>query len=203
MKNILITQLYNTLKTKHPDDAAEVLLELLISGKVPASASDPQNDDNVVLLNKHHWQSLTPERVTQIFREGNAPIKQEMRYGPVEFQMHIFVPEWSLSLLPPAETPAPMNLGGKRGATPAIEWPVVWIGIVHIMSQPNRPKTQAELIEKISLWCQNNFSQEAPGLSTLKENLFGLFQIMAGESPKIVFPKGSRPKRKSRKTPRK
>ena len=174
MKNILITQLYNTLKTSHPDDATEVLLEMLTSGKVPASASDPQNDDNVVLLDKHHWQSLSPELAMQIFREGNAPIKQDMRHGPVEFQMLIFVPEWSLGILPVEEPSTPTNVGGKRGRRAAIDWAIVWKGVVYLMSQQDRPTNQEELIRDISLWCDEHFGEgAAPSETALKENFSG------------------------------
>lgn len=203
MNDIIITKLYNALKAWHPDDAAGVLLELLISGKVPALAFDPQNDDHVVRLDQHHWQSLGAERAEQIFRAGNAPVKQDMRYGPADFQMHILVPAWSLDLFPAEGPLAPIDMGSKRGARPIIEWPVIWIGIVYIMSQPNRPKTQADLITEISQWCENNFNQEAPGMSTLKENLRGLFEILGGEDPKKVFPNGSRLQRKTKKKPRK
>lgn len=202
MNGIIITKLYYALKASHPDDAAEVLLGLLISGKVPAWAFDPQNDDNEVRLDQHHWQSLSAERAEQIFREGNAPVKQDMRYGQADFQMHIFVPGWSLDLFPTEEPLAPINVGSKRGRRETIEWQVVSAGVAYLMGQENKPKNLEDLVHEISLWCNKHFGDEtAPGETVLKDNFAGLFRLMLGEDPRTVFPNGVRPKRK-RKKPR-
>lgn len=204
MNDIIITKLYNKLKASHPDDAAEVLLELLISGNVPALAFDPQNDDNIVRLDQHHWQSLGAQRAEQIFQAGKAPVKQDMRYGPADFQMHILVPAWSLDLLPEAELTHSTPTGNKRGPRPAIDWSVVWTGAAYLMSQSKKPQNLEELVRETSSWCGEHFGDEAaPGDTVLKEAFSGLFKLISGAEPNTVFPKGTKPKRNRKRAPAK
>jgi hypothetical protein len=200
---MIITKLYNTLKTSHQDDAAGVLLGLLSSGQIPATASNQYDDDHVIDLDQIYWRSLKAEQAEQIFQDGNAVIKEKMRSGEeVDFKVHIFVHDWALDLLPIGSAAASTGASSKRGREPVIDWTVVWIGVVYLMSQPKRPTNQNELIRDISLWCNENFGDGvAPGETVLKEKLSGLFRIIDGEPAKSVFPTGSRLKRKRRKVP--
>ncbi len=202
MNDIIITKLYNKLKASHSDDAAGVLFELLITGKITASAFDPHNEDHVVRLEQNHWQTFGEKRAEQIFREGSVTAKIGMPYDEAAYQMHVFVPDWSFDLLPPEETP-PINRGGKRGRRETIEWQVVSAGVAYLMSQEKKPKNLEDLIQDVSAWCDKHFGEgAAPGETVLKDNFSGLFRLIAGENPKTIFPNGVKPKRE-RKKPRK
>jgi len=200
---MLITKLYNTIKTSRQDDAADVLLGLLSSGKILATASILYVDDHVINLDLIYWRSLKAEQAEQIFQDGTAFIKEKMASGKdVDFQMHIFVPDWALDLLPIGSAAASTGASSKRGREPVIDWTVIWIGAVYLMSQPKRPTNQKELIHDISFWCDENFGDGvAPSETVLKEKFSGLFRIIEGEPAKSVFPNGSRLKRKRRKVP--
>jgi hypothetical protein len=201
--NTLITKLYNHLKLIHLEDAATVLCGLLTAGTIPATAFDPVNDDHEVRLDKSYWKSLTAEQSEQVFQDGSAAVKEVMHSGKeINFRMHIFVPDWALDLLPIGSAAASTGASSKGGREPVIDWTVVWIGVVYLMSQPKRPTNQEELIRDISFWCDENFGDGvAPGETVLKEKFSGLFRIIDGEPAKSVFPNGSRLKRKRQKTP--
>ena len=200
---IIITKLYNTLKATHPEDAVDMLLGLLRSEKIMATAFDQQNDDHVIDLEPAYWRTLSREQAEQVFQDGMAPIGDRMHSGEiVHFQMHIFVPDFAEHLLPIGGVAAPIGTGSKRGRKEVIDWTVVWTGVAFIMSQPERPKNQDALISAISSWCEVHFGETAaPSVTVLKEQLFGLFRIIGGEPPKSVFPDGSRPRRKRSKSP--
>jgi hypothetical protein len=52
-------------------------------------------------------------------------------------------------------------------------------------------------MREVAEWCDENFGEgAAPSESILKENLRCLYQIINGEDPAKVFPKGTRPTRK-------
>jgi hypothetical protein len=194
--SVLITKVYNALKASHPEDATALLLGLLVDGKIAAVAVDPINDDHEIRLHSMYWKSRTAEQVEEIFSKGNGIFPERMRSGTLDFLMNIFIPGWTLDLLP-AEASTPQTAtGGKRGPRPAIDWSVVWTGATFLISQSEKPENLEDLVRETSSWCDEHFGDGAsPGDTALKEAFSGLFKLIAGAAPAKVFPKGARPKR--------
>lgn len=209
---VLITKIYNALRSPHGDGAAAALMEMLISNQIPATASDMDNDDHEIRLDNGYWQSLTAAEAENVFRTGRTNIPEVLHSGrKVSFPMHIFVPEWACDLLavpgdkasadPIAvakEVSDPGGVGGKRGPKPILDWQVIWPGIAFIIHQQKGcPASQEQLMDDISQWCMNSFGENAaPGDTTIKDNLRSLYRLINGESPAKVFPNGTRPTRK-------
>ena len=209
---VLITKIYNALRSTDGDGAADALKELLISNKIPAIASDMENDDHESRLDKFYWESLTAAEAENVFRTGSANIPEVLNSGQtVNFLMHVFVPEWACDLLaargnkasedPTAiakEVSEPANAGRRRGPKPTLDWQVIWTGIALIIHQQKGcPPSQEQLMTDISQWCMDHFGDNAaPGDTAIKDNLRSLYQLINNESPAKVFPKGTRQTRK-------
>jgi hypothetical protein len=216
---VLITKLYNALRLPHGDGAAAALMDMLISSQIPATASDMCNDDHDISLDNGYWQSLTTAEAENIFRTGCANIPEILNSGEkINFSMHIFVPDWACDLLPlpenkksadptasPNEVSDPGSVGGKRGRKPILDWQVIWPGIAFIIHQKKGcPASQEQLMDDISQWCMDSFGENsAPGDTTIKDNLRSLYRMISGDSPATVFPNGTRPPRKRKRTAQK
>jgi hypothetical protein len=211
---VLITKIYNDLKSAHGDGAAAALMKLLISSQIPATASDMDNDDHDIRLYDDYWQSLTAAEAENVFRTGHANIPEVLDSGKkVNFSMHIFVPEWVCGLSALHENKAsadriaianevsdPGRVGRKRGPRPTLDWPVIWAGVASIIHRQKECPIQDDLVKEISEWCEAYFGDgAAPSETVLKENLRCLYQLINGENPAKVFPKGTRPPRKRKK----
>jgi len=208
---VLVTKIYNALRSPHGDGAAAALMEMLVSNQIPATASDMDNDDHEIRLDSSYWQSLTTAEAENIFRTGYTNLPEVLNSGQkVNFRMHIFVPEWACDLLaaPGNEASAdtisvakgvsdPGSVGGKRGPRATIDWQVIWAGIALIIHQKRGCPIQDDLVQEISAWCEEHYGDNAaPGETVLKENLRCLYQLINGGSPAKVFPKGTRPTRR-------
>jgi hypothetical protein len=206
---VLVTKIYNALRSPHGDAAAAALMEMLVSNQITATASDMHNDDHEIRLDNGYWQSLTAAEAENIFRTGCANIPEVLNSGQkVNFLMHIFLPEWAHDLVPVPGNKAsagPIAIaneasetGRKRGPKQILDWPVIWTGIALIIHrQKGCPDSQQKLMNDISQWCIDHFGDEAaPGNTALKDNLRNLYQLIHGESPAKVFPKGTRLPRK-------
>ena len=209
---VIITKIYNALRSTHGDGAAAALRELLISNKIPAIAFDMENDDHESRLDKFYWESLTAAEAENVFQTGSTNIPEVMNSGQtINFLMYVFVPEWACDLLAASrnnssadpiaitkEVSDPGSVGGRRGPKPILDWQVMWTGIALIIHQQKGcPASQEQLMAYISQWCMDNFGENAaPGDTAIKDNLRSLYQLINGESPAKVFPKGTRPTRK-------
>jgi hypothetical protein len=173
--------------------------------------NDMANHDHDIRLYDDYWQSLTATEAENVFRTGHANIPEVLNSGKkVNFSMHIFVPEWACGILPVSgnkasadpiaianEVSDPGSVGGKRGPRPTLDWPVIWAGVTLIIHQKKGCPIQDDLVKDISEWCETYFGDgAAPSETVLKENLRCLYQLINGESPNKVFPKGTRPPRK-------
>ena len=192
---VIITKLFNLLKTSHKEEATCVLLDLLISSTISAAACVPDYDMTKA-LDAEYWRGLTNEEIELVFRTGKPP--KINWFGAVTL-----VDDWSIDLLPPAQNIGPSSetimpdVGAKRGRQPSIDWQVVWAGIILIVHRRGTCPHQEELMTEVAAWCDENFGEgTAPSESILKENLRCLYQIINGEDPAKVFPKGTRPTRK-------
>ena len=194
----VITKLFNLLRISHEEDATCVLLDLLVSETISATACVPGYDISQA-LDSEYWRGLTNEEVELMFRTAK-PAKIDW------FSAVTLVDEWAIDLLPPAqnighasETRMP-DLAARRGRHPSIDWEVVWAGIVCIILRHGKCPHQEELAKEVAEWCDENFGEStAPGETVLKEKLSSLYRILEGEKAAKVFPNGSRPTRKRRK----
>jgi len=196
---VIITKLFNLLKTSHKEEATCVLLDLLVSETISATACVPGHDISQA-LDSEYWRGLTNEEVELMFRTAK-PAKIDW-FGAVTL-----VDDWAIDLLPPAQNIGPASetilpdVGAKRGRQPSIDWRVVWAGVVLIVNRRGTCPHQEELMREVAEWCDENFGEgAAPSESILKENLSSLFRVLGGESPSKVFPMGARPARKRKKT---
>ena len=209
---VLITKIYNALRSTEGDGAAAALMEMLISNQIPATASDMDNDDHEIRLDNGYWQSLTAAEAENVFRTGRTNIPEVLHSGQtVNFLMHVFVPEWACDLLAAPgnkasedltaiakEVSEPANAGRRRGPKPILDWQVIWTGIALIIHQQKGcPPSQEQLMTDISQWCFVHFGDNAaPGATAIKDNLRSLYQLIKNECPAKVFPKGTRQTRK-------
>jgi hypothetical protein len=197
---VLITKLYNNLKESCPENATTILHGMLLNDEITATASDPQNDDNVIDLDSIYWKSMTAEQAEKIFMKGIGIFKVPMASDTVDFRMNVFVPSWTLDILPVKKQTPQAATTSNRGPKPTYDWSVVWTGAAYLMSQQKKPKHLEDLIQDVAAWCDEHFGEgAAPGETVLKDNFSGLFRLIAGESPKTIFPNGVKPKRKRKK----